>query len=87
MYSNGFVCLMGIGTVFFGLTCLILLTYFMSFLSEKSKKKEAAPPGTNGVSATSESHHPDVIAAISAALAEELGSSVSGVRILSLKKL
>ena len=29
-YSSIFVCLMGMGTVFFGLICLIALTYLMS---------------------------------------------------------
>ena len=28
-YSSIFVCLMGMGTVFFGLICLIALTYLM----------------------------------------------------------
>lgn len=40
-YSSIFVCLMGMGTVFFGLICLIALTYLMSAVVGRGKK--AAP--------------------------------------------
>ena len=35
-YSNLFVCLMGIGTVFVGLVCIILLVTLMSYVCRKS---------------------------------------------------
>lgn len=41
-YSSIFVCLMGMGTVFFGLICLIALTYLMSAVVGRGKR----PPGT-----------------------------------------
>ena len=37
-YSSIFVCLMGMGTVFFGLICLIALTYLMSAVVGRGKK-------------------------------------------------
>ena len=42
MYSPLFVTLMGIGTVFFGLICIIVLTTVMGSVL-KSKSKPAAP--------------------------------------------
>ena len=42
MYSPLFVTLMGIGTVFFGLICIIVLTTIMGSVL-KSKSKPAAP--------------------------------------------
>ena len=42
-YSSIFVCLMGMGTVFFGLICLIALTYLMSAVVGRGKKAASAP--------------------------------------------
>ena len=45
--SNLFVCAMGIGTVFFGLICLILLTSVMGYVCkniEKNKPAQATAP-------------------------------------------
>lgn len=42
-YSSIFVCLMGMGTVFFGLICLIALTYLMSAVVGRGKKATPAP--------------------------------------------
>lgn len=43
-YSSIFVCLMGMGTVFFGLICLIVLTYLMSAVVGRGKTAAPAPP-------------------------------------------
>lgn len=43
-YSSIFVCLMGMGTVFFGLICLIALTYLMSAVVGRGKKAAPAAP-------------------------------------------
>ena len=81
-YSTAFVCIMGIGTVFLGLIALILLTKLMSFLCKVPAPNTlpAAPRGPGKVS-------PELVAAISAALAEELGTDITGIRILSIKEL
>lgn len=84
-YSHIFVCVMGMGTVFFGLICLIALTTVMGRLcrSRKSAVPEVPAPAL-------EAPEPDrrqLAAAISAALAEELGTDITGIRILSMKKL
>ena len=85
-YSSVFVCLMGMGTVFFGLICLIVLTTLMSRICG-SKQPAAAPAAPAAVPASAEPNQQELIAAVSAAIAEELGTDITGIRILSLKKL
>ena len=77
--SNLFVCLMGMGVTFFGLICLILLTMIMGRLVQ------AAPAPIPAAKDTT--NRQELIAAISAALAEELGTDVSAIRILSFRKV
>ncbi len=85
-YSHVFVCLMGMGTVFFGLICLIVLTELMGKLMGRGHSKAPAAPAAPAVS-TGEEVTPAVVAAVSAALAEELGTDVTGIRIVSMKKV
>ena len=59
MYSPLFVTLMGIGTVFFGLICIIVLTTIMG----------------------------SVLAAVIAAVTEDLGPSASRMQITSINKI
>ena len=90
--SNLFVCLLGIGTVFIGLICLILLCKIVGLLTNKktavsetsSATAVSAIPATK-VSQTIENRQ-EIIAAVSAAIAEELGTDISALRILSFKK-
>ena len=84
--SSLFVVLMGMGVTFFGLICLILLTLLLGKLAGGSAKPAApapaAPPAAEAVP-----NRQEIIAAVSAALAEELGTDVTGIRILSFKKI
>ena len=89
-YSNLFVCLMGMGTVFFGLICLIGLTALMGRIvghSQKTAAPVAAPAAAPAVPVAAEPNRQELVAAISAAIAEELGTDITGIRIHSLKKL
>ena len=88
-YSNLFVCLMGMGTVFFGLICLIVLTTILGHVLGRKQQTPAAPAASAApVSAAADgSLSPEVIAAISAAIAEDLGTDITGIRIKSIKKL
>ena len=89
---NWFVCVMGIGTVFISLIVLILVCILLGALcrgSEKSKRsasvnQPAAPAPAADVSIENRG---EFVAAVSAAVAEELGTDVTGIRILSIKKL
>ena len=80
-YSDLFVVLMGVGTVFFGLICLIVLVWVLGKLFRGVEASpavpETAPPSNSG----------ELLAAISAAIAEELGTDVSAIRIVSVKML
>ena len=84
-YSSVFVCLMGMGTVFFGLVCLIVLTTLMGRIMSRKAPTPAPAPVTAPTAA--EPNRQELIAAVSAAIAEELGTDITGIRILSIKKL
>lgn len=86
-YSIIFVCLMGIGTVFVGLTCLIALTMLMGRILGNCKKPATVPAPVPAIPVAPEANREELVAAISAALAEELGTDITGIRILSMKKV
>ena len=87
-YSSVFVVLMGMGTVFFGLICLIVLTSIMGrILGREAAPAAAAAPAAPAVAAPAEPNRQEVLAAVSAAIAEELGTDITGIRILSMKKV
>lgn len=85
--SNLFVCLMGMGVTFFGLICLILLTMLMGKLVKSKPEPASAPAPAPVPMANTEPNRQELIAAVSAALAEELGTDVSAIRILSFRKV
>lgn len=92
-YSSLFVCLMGMGTVFFGLICLIALTMIMGAIVGRGAPAAVpvpaapAPAVVNRAPAAPEANRQEIAAAVSAAIAEELGTDITGIRILSMKKL
>ena len=93
MYSPLFVTLMGIGTVFFGLICIIVLTTVMGSVL-KSKPKPAAPapaaapkaaaPAAPAVNTAKEQ---EILAAVIAAVTEDLGPSASRMQITGINKI
>ena len=90
--SNAFVVVMGISVVFIGLICIIILCKIMSAVCQIAENKNPQPSATQVVSAAPAVNQPienrqEIIAAVSAALAEELGTDVSAIRILSFKKI
>lgn len=86
-YSNLFVCLMGIGTVFFGLICIILLVTLMSFVCRKTEQKNTLEPVSAPAGVPKAGIGPELIAAVSAAIAEEMGTDISAIRIISMKQI
>lgn len=84
-----FVVCMGIGTVFFGLVCIILLcmvmSHFIRLFPETKKEKNTAPAPS--VAAPAFANRGEVIAAITAAIAEENGENTEAIRIVSIKKV
>lgn len=85
--SNLFVCLMGMGVTFIGLTCLILLSSVMSKFLGKNAPAPATPAPVSAPVGDVIPNRQEIIAAVSVALAEELGEDVSAIRILSFKKV
>ena len=85
--SSLFVCLMGMGTVFFGLICLIVLTMLMGKVFGAIQSAAPAPAASAAPAAAPEPNRQELVAAVSAAIAEELGTDITGIRILSMKKL
>ena len=96
-YSNLFVCLMGIGTVFIGLICIIILVSVMSAVIRKTDKVMAKPDKADSfdpakanemvIHKSNDNITPELVAAVSAVIAEEMGTDVSAIRILSLRKV
>ena len=85
-YSNLFVVLMGICTVFIGLICIIAIVSIMGAMCRKAAKPAPAAqalPDTVPQQGTS----PEMIAALAAAIAEDLGTDISAIRITSIKKI
>ena len=92
--SNLFVLVLGVGTVFVGLICIIVLCKLMSTICAKFNKKPVQPTvavpaaaPVAPVAATNIPNRREFIAAVSAVIAEEMGTDVSKIRILSVQKI
>ncbi len=88
------VCLIGVSVVFLGLACIIGLVELMTFVCnrilEKGDKKKpstkapsVAKPAPSGVT----QNRGEILAAVCAAVAEEEGTDISAIRVISFKKL
>ncbi len=83
------VVVMGVGVVFVGLVLIILICKIMGLFFAKSAKnatKPAAAVAPANTSATIENRQ-EIIAAVTAACAEEMGKDISALRVISFKKL
>ncbi|MDO4572326.1 MAG: OadG family protein [Clostridia bacterium] len=78
--------LLGLGTVFVGLICLIYITKLMSALCA-SFKKEPPPAPVSAPAAAGIADRGAFAAAVSAAIASVMGAEVDGLRIVSVKKV
>lgn len=91
MYSSLFVTLMGIGTVFFGLICIIVLTTLMGKVLKSDAKPAPAPAAPKAAApaapAVNTAKEQEVLAAILAAVTEDLGPSASRMKITSIHKI
>lgn len=91
VYSPLFVTLMGIGTVFFGLICIIFLTMAMGGVMKTNKKTPAvavaAPAAAPAVAPKPQGMQPEVVAAITAVLSEEVGIPANKMNIVSINKI
>ncbi len=88
--SIPFVILMGVGVVFIGLICIILLSMAMSAICRSMGDKTPAPAPAAAAPAASAGNilnRQAMVAAIAVAVAEEMGTDPAGIRILSIKQL
>ena len=92
--SNAFVIALGMGTVFVGLICIVFLCMAMSWVIRKFKKDEAektpeakpapaAAPANNAPIADRQA----IIAGTCAVIAEELGTDVKNIKVVSFKRV
>ncbi len=89
-YSPLFVTLMGIGTVFFGLICIIFLTMAMGAVMKGQKKAAPAVAAAAAAAAPApkpQGMQPEIVAAITAALSEEIGIPSNSMNIVNIKKI
>lgn len=87
--SNAFVVCMGVGTVFLGLVLIIVICKTVGlfcniFVKTEKPKTPDIPKISNELSG---SKRQEIIAAVTAACAEEMGTDVSAIRVVSFKKL
>ena len=87
--SGAFVCLMGMGVTFVGLSCIILLTMLMGKVMGAMDRRKApeqiplpAPPAVPADGLTDE-----IKVAIMAAIAQEPGFNMANVSNVSIRKL
>ncbi|MBR2634031.1 MAG: OadG family protein [Clostridia bacterium] len=93
-----FVIVMGMGTVFIGLICIILLCKILGAICSIDQQKQnsvgsapapapaPAAPAAAAV-ATGSVNRQEIIAAIGVAIAEECGVDTNAIRIVSIKKI
>ncbi|MBQ4313641.1 MAG: OadG family protein [Clostridia bacterium] len=83
--SNGLVVVMGIGIVFVGLISIIIICSIMGSICKALIKQPVAA----AVEEEPEQipNRQEMVAAVSAAIAEELGAEVSAIRIKSIRRV
>ena len=87
------VCVIGISVVFVGLACIIGLIELMNYITVKTegKKKVNAPAVQASAPVAAPSgvieNRDEIVAAVCAAVAEENGTDISAIRVVSFKKV
>ena len=88
------VCALGIGVVFVGLTLLVGIVSIMNaFFRNTKEATNTKTPSATPIAPTAEvqsfpiENKQELIAAICAAIAEENGTDISAIRVVSFKKL
>ena len=89
MYSNLFVCLMGMGTVFVGLVCIVFLVKIMSAVCRSTERGKNTAPTAVPVAPVpaANSDKAALMAAIAAAIAADMGTDTANIRIHSIKRV
>lgn len=91
--GTGLVVGMGVGTVFVGLICIIVICYVMGALINAFEKRKPtvnenpAPQAQETAAPAPIENKGELIAVLSAVIAEELGEDVEAIRIKSIRKV
>lgn len=87
--SNAFVVCMGIGTVFVGLILIIIMCKIVGLFCKLCIKDIPASETVKKDTAKSEKieNRQEIIAAVTAACAEDMGTDISALRVVSFKKI
>lgn len=84
---NWFAVSMGVGTVFAGLICIIIICKIVGlFCKSGSGKDKPSAKAAENMPAPIENGQ-EIIAAVTAVCAEEMGRDVSALRVVSFKKI
>lgn len=91
-YSIGFVILFGLGIVFFGLICIVLLIILMGKIMQifegKPKDKGTKAPETLPEEAEQPKKvRPVILAAIMSVISQDSGIPVSKLNVVSIKRV
>lgn len=89
------VVLMGVGVVFTGLVCIIGLCYLVNYVLNmllkdnkgEAKAEDAPIAPVAPVSGGAIENRQEILAAVCAAVAEENGTDISAIRVISFKKV
>ncbi len=85
---NWFSVCMGLGTVFIGLISIIFICLLIGVFCKPKAKKKEVPQAVAVAPAKAEiENRQEIIAAVTAVAAEEMGKDISAIRVLSFKKL
>ena len=81
------VVILGIGIVFFGLICIVLLCSLMSAIMKSTNKPQAEVSSSTVSTAEPIANKQELIAVVSAVIAEDMGTDVEAIRIKSIKRI
>ena len=88
------VCFVGVAVVFIGLVCIIGLVSLMTLIcnklldgGEKKNKQKSSEAPVAVASPSVVENRGEIIAVVCAAIAEEEGTDISAIRVISFKKV
>ena len=84
-----FVVVMGIGTVFVGLICIIVLCSILGAICKALVKEDKAPVAQQATTKNlpMPENKQEILAAVCAVIAEELGTEVEALKVVSFKRV
>ena len=84
---NWFAVVMGIGTVFVGLLAIIIICVITGAVCGNKHKSEKPVSNANGGPSYDPRKRQEIIAAVCAVCAEDMGTQVDALRVVSFKKI